>query len=249
MLRRKSATLDLVGDATEGRFTAVVSVFDVVDSYGERVRPGAFAKSLGRWAERGDPIPVVWSHAWGQSAAIIGRVAAARELMAGDPLLPEALAAKGGLWIDAELDVDVNPTAAQVAHLLRTRTVTGMSFAYDVIESEWVSFNGSDVLDLVELDLFEVGPCLVGVNRDAQLVDAKSLAEAQTHDPFARRPTGAGDTTETGKAAEAAEDPAGQGGQAVEDPDGAPDEDPSGKSGDVLASYRRTAELASLIEL
>ena len=39
-------------EAVEGRIEAYASVFNTVDSYGDVVRPGAFATTLERWAER-----------------------------------------------------------------------------------------------------------------------------------------------------------------------------------------------------
>lgn len=57
-----------------GTFSALVSVFGNVDHGGDRVMPGAFTKSLARWEASGDPIPVIWNHAWDNPAAHIGKV-------------------------------------------------------------------------------------------------------------------------------------------------------------------------------
>ena len=38
----------------EGQFTAYASVFDVKDSYGDVVRPGAFTETLAAWAAAKD---------------------------------------------------------------------------------------------------------------------------------------------------------------------------------------------------
>jgi hypothetical protein len=45
-----------------GEFEALVSVFGNIDHGGDRVIKGAFAKSLGKWEAKGDPIPVIWNH-------------------------------------------------------------------------------------------------------------------------------------------------------------------------------------------
>ena len=73
-------------DDSTGEFEAVVSVFGNVDLQGDRSMPGMFSKSLDRWRERGDPIPVIWSHDWGNPDAHIGYVMPqdAYEVLAGD---------------------------------------------------------------------------------------------------------------------------------------------------------------------
>lgn len=144
-----------------GEFTAMVSVFGNVDLQGDRVVPGAFKNSIDRWNVSGDPIPVIWSHDWDDPFAHIGAVTSAVET------------AKG-LRVTGKLDLD-KPFAKQVHDLLVARRVTGMSFAYDVIEER----PGKDrANELTELDIIEVGPTLKGANPTAQLINAKSLLEA-----------------------------------------------------------------------
>lgn len=143
-----------------GQFTALVSAFGNVDLQGDRIVPGAFAKSLDRWKTSGNPIPIVWSHDWQDPFAHIGEVTSAAET------------AKG-LQITGTLDI-AKPFAAQVHDLLKSRRVTGMSFAYDVI-NEHTAKDGAN--ELTELGLIEVGPTLKGANPDAQLINAKALLE------------------------------------------------------------------------
>jgi HK97 family phage prohead protease len=143
-----------------GIFEAIVSVFGNVDAVGDRVLPGAFNASLARWADSGDPIPVLWSHAWDDPAAHIGVVQAAEER-------PE------GLWIKAQLDVD-KPFARQVYDLLKARRVREFSFAYDVIDSRQADDGANE---LTVLDVIECGPTLKGVNAETQLLTVKAPAE------------------------------------------------------------------------
>ncbi len=91
------------GDADsldDGQFEALVSVFGNEDSAGDVVTRGAFAKSLAAWEERGDPIPVIWSHEWSDPYAHIGHVLTAEET-------------DDGLKVRGQLDLD-NPKAEQV---------------------------------------------------------------------------------------------------------------------------------------
>lgn len=139
----------------DGQFEALVSVFGNVDSMGERVVKGAFAKTLEEWEASGDPIPVIWSHRWSDPEYHVGVVLAAEER-------------DEGLWVRGQLDVD-EAKAAKVHRLLKGRRVTQFSFAYDVIDSR----KADGCWELTELKLFEVGPTLVGANQETELLAAK----------------------------------------------------------------------------
>lgn len=144
----------------KGQFTALVSVFNTVDSVNDVVLPGAFAKSLASYAEKGNPIPVVWSHDWDDPFSHIGYTTRAEETPAG-------------LEVTAQLDLD-NPKAAQVYRLLKGGRIRDFSFAYDVKTSGPGEREGKSVTELHELDVFEVGPTLVGAHRSTELLDVKS---------------------------------------------------------------------------
>lgn len=152
----------------------IVSVFENVDLGKDRVKTGAFEGTLARWAASGDPIPAIWSHSWDDPFAHIGEVIEAKELAAGDPLLPEEIAELGGLY--AKYRVDDRPFADQVFHLLANRRVREASFAYDVLAEKR---NNDGTTDLLELDLIEVGPTLKGMNQLTQLLSAKNLPAAR----------------------------------------------------------------------
>lgn len=150
----------------EGQFEAIVSVFGNEDSYGDVVLPGAFKADLERWAASGDPIPVIWSHDWADPFSHLGVVVAAEER-------PE------GLWVRGQIDdMDTNPKAAQVYNLLKGRRVKQFSFAYDVLDGGFGNRDGRDVYELRELKVHEVGPCLLGVNQETELLAVKAQALA-----------------------------------------------------------------------
>ena len=167
-MKVKTATLahfkDLSGTdgAPEGSFEAIVSVFGNVDYAGDRVVKGAFLGSLARWKDSGDHIPVIWSHQWQDPTMHIGEVVEAEER-------------DEGLWVKGQLDVDDNPTAAQVHRLLSKRRVKEFSFAYDVLDEKPTK----DANDLLELDVFEVGPTLKGMNAETELIAAKARQAAR----------------------------------------------------------------------
>ncbi|MGC4769209.1 HK97 family phage prohead protease [Micromonospora sp. DT44] len=156
-----------------GQFEAIVSVFGNVDHGGDVVLPGAFSRSLAEWKAAGDPIPVIWSHQIGDPDSHIGVVLDAEELLAGDDRLPEKLRGNGGLWVRGQLDLD-EPRAAKVHRLLKGRRVKQFSFSYDIRDGALGERDGEKVYELRDLDVFEVGPTLLGMNAATDLVAAKA---------------------------------------------------------------------------
>ena len=104
-----------------GVFEATVAVFGNVDKGGDRILPGAFAKSLDKWRQVGDPIPVIFNHEWSDAHAHIGTA---------DPRQTRETAR--GLLVKGRLDVEDNPTAAQVYRLMKRRSLKEFSFGYTV---------------------------------------------------------------------------------------------------------------------
>lgn len=147
-------------DSETGIFEALVSVFGNKDSYGDVVMPGAFKNTLADWSEKGDPIPVYWSHRMDDPDYNIGHVIEASE-------------SEDGLLVKAQLDLG-GGKADQVHRLLKGRRVTQFSFAYDVIADK----KNGDVNELHELKLYEVGPTPIGANQETELLAVKAAAEA-----------------------------------------------------------------------
>lgn len=153
----------------EGQFRALVSVFGNEDSMGDVIAPGAFAQVLAEWKASGDPIPVVWSHKWGDPFAHIGSVLEATETAEGLEVLAQIE------------DMDTNPTAKHVHGLLKGRRIKQFSFAYDVGEGGWVETDDlvnhpwGEFYEIKRFSrLYEVGPCLVGANQQTELLAAKA---------------------------------------------------------------------------
>ena len=160
-------TFDLLEVKTEGEageFSALASVFGNVDLVGDRMMPGAFSKTLEKWRESGDPIPVVLSHGHDDVMKFVGKA---------DPRA--VLETDEGLLVQGQLDIDSgNPVADQVYKLMRERLLKGWSFAYKVPKGgQKKAKDGAN--EVSEVDLIEVGPTLVGANPEAQLQAVKSL--------------------------------------------------------------------------
>jgi HK97 family phage prohead protease len=152
-------------EAPHGEFTALVSVFGNTDLVGDRVMPGAFAKSLSAYTAAGKTLPIVWSHDWGTAESFIGKALSAQETT--DGLLIR------GAFFDT-------PRAQTVRTLLAERVVSEFSFAYDIIQEQ----KGADgVNELLELSILEAGPTLKGANPATQLIAAKSAARHLKAEP------------------------------------------------------------------
>lgn len=144
-----------------GEYIALASVFGNVDSYGDRMVKGAFADTLEEWSSGDAVLSAIWSHNWSDPFANIGEVKWAKETDAG-------------LLYKAALDVNDSEFAAQVYRLMKARRITQQSFGYDVLDAQEVIEDGKSIFEIKKVHLFEVGPCLVGVNQATTLLDIKS---------------------------------------------------------------------------
>lgn len=147
----------------EGTFEALVSVFGNTDHGGDVVEAGAFTKTLHEWALKERPIPLVWSHKYNEVENFIGEILEIKEI-------------DDGLWIKAQLDID-QPRAARIHQLMKRGLLTEFSWSGLVREYEWLEddedswWPGMKILDV---DLWEAGPCFKGANPDTELLSVKS---------------------------------------------------------------------------
>jgi HK97 family phage prohead protease len=170
MLHKSIESPDTRVDAEAGTFEATVAIFNNVDKIGDRIRPGAFKKTLERWAATGDPIPVIFNHDWGSPDAHVG-------------VVEEAMETEKGLFVKGRLDIADNPVAKQVHRLMARRSLREFSFGYSIPKGgEKRAKDGAT--DLLEIDLAEVGPTLKGMNPATELHAVKSaLGVEEPPDP------------------------------------------------------------------
>lgn len=155
----KTAGLD------EGVFEGIASAFDNVDSVGDIVRRGAFAKAL-----KADLVtPLIWEHQASSPLAYVGEVIEARET-------DEGLAIKG------RFDLDTDQGAAAYRQV-KGRRVTGLSIGYYVNRS---TKNAEGNTELLDLDLLEVSLVARGANDRALVTNVKSRSTAPTRSWLAR---------------------------------------------------------------
>jgi len=158
-LLTKSVELDLKSLKDDGSFTGYGSVFNTKDQGGDIVIPGAFSKSLKKWADNGRQVPVLWQH---KTDEPIGSWA---DLSEDDH----------GLIGDAKLWTDDAPYA-RIAHKgMKTKTITGLSIGYRIKREEYDKKTGAN--RLIELDLVEISVVTNPMHDDARIASVKSMLE------------------------------------------------------------------------
>lgn len=149
----------------EGEFRGYASVFNVVDSYGDVVRPGAFAETLADWASKDLALPLLFGHNMRDPDFNIGHIVTASE-------------DEHGLLVHGRVDLE-GPKGPQVYRLLKGRRVGEMSFAYDVLEGGPAKNEVfGDFYELLKLKLFEVSIVPIGANPQTEILAVKHLAAA-----------------------------------------------------------------------
>jgi HK97 family phage prohead protease len=161
-MKTKDFALQVKDLSEDGTFEGYGSVFGNVDSYGEKVMPGAFVESLTRHKREGSNVLMLWNH---DSREPIG---------VWEDLAEDAK----GLWGKGRFLLDIQ-RAREVHALAKAKAIGGLSIGYREIETEP---DGNTRL-LKKLDLFEISPVTFPANRRARIESVKS----ESMEEFARR--------------------------------------------------------------
>lgn len=147
-MKTKDFALHVKDVSEEGTFTGYGSIFGNVDSYGEKVMPGAFAESLARHRREGSKPLMLWQH---------------------DPSEPI------GVWEDLAEDGKglrgtgrfvLETTRGREAYaLLKAGALKGLSIGYREIEAE----PDGNIRLLKKLDLMEISIVSFPANRRARI--------------------------------------------------------------------------------
>lgn len=163
-IERKSYPIaDLKVAEEQGVIEAIVSVFSNVDSGNEKVMPGFFAKSIERKLPKG-----VWAHDWKQP---IAKTLEAKELLPGDPLLPDALKTLGGAYIKGQFNLDTQ-RGREAYSDIKFGIVDEFSIGYRVVKDGKDKESGAR--ELIEGEWKEWSPVLVGMNDQTRLISIKT---------------------------------------------------------------------------
>lgn len=169
-LQRKQVAFKVDKTGEDGSFAGYASVFNNVDSYKEIVAPGAFAESIKRLKESGDPLPVLWQHRSGEPVG----GSDAGDLSEDDH----------GLKVAGFLMVNEIPRAKEAHALLKRRVVRGLSIGYYVEDS---SYNEKErVTTLKKLDLVEYSIVTFPANVLAMVDAVKSTDTIREFEDFLR---------------------------------------------------------------
>lgn len=169
MLHKSFQLLETKAEGDSGEFTAIVSTFGNVDKVGDRIVHGAYTKTLQKWQESGDPIPIILAHQWNDPWAHIGYA---------DP--QNVSQVEKGLQVTGRLDIGENPVAKQVYNLMKGRRLKEFSIGYDVpTGGEKRAKDGAN--EITEINLAECGPCLIGIDPKTELQSVKSALDELNH--------------------------------------------------------------------
>lgn len=144
-------------DTEEGVISGYASVFGNVDSYGDIVVKGAFAKFLAKMLETGKVIPVFYGHNMEDPKANIGRVIELRE-------------DEHGLFFRAKLDLSGDTYGRVVYEQLKDGRLDSLSFGYSVTNARMTD----EGYELLELELYEISVVPIPANREAMITEVKA---------------------------------------------------------------------------
>lgn len=159
----------------EGEFLVYPSTFTKTpDSYGDVVAPGAFTKTIQAWKDSGNTLPGLFGHRMDDPDFYI---ASATDMGEDDH----------GWWVKGKFDME-SPKGAHVYRLVKSRRLSQLSFAYDVIDEAGVQLDGGvKANELREVNVHEFSFVPIGANQDTSVVAVKALADAVTADVKAGR--------------------------------------------------------------
>ena len=161
-MKTKDFALQVKDLSEDGTFTGYGSVNGNVDSYGERVMPGAFAGSLAKHKREGTNVLMLWQHNPNEPIGV------------WEDLAEDAK----GLWGKGRLIMEVQK-AREVHALMKANAIGGLSIGYREIKAT----PDGNVRNLEELDLHEISPVSFPANRRARIEAVKS----ERMEEFARR--------------------------------------------------------------
>lgn len=161
-MKTKDFALQVKDLSEDGTFEGYGSIFGNVDSYGEKVMPGAFVESLARHKREGSSVLMLWNHDSHQPIGV------------WDDLAEDAK----GLWGKGRLLLDIQK-AREVHTLAKNKAIGGLSIGYREEDAD----QDGIVRLLKKLSLYEISPVTFPANRRARIESVKSERMGE----FARR--------------------------------------------------------------
>ena len=157
-MNRKSFNLEIKAVQEDGFFSGYGAVFGNVDWYNDVILPGAFAKSLEKWAEKNKMPPVLWNHNDGEPIGVYTNIYEDSK----------------GLFVEGRLLIDDVPRAKSTHALLKAGAIDGLSIGYKTKKANQQT-NG--IRELIELDLGEISIVTMPANEQSLITSVKSKLE------------------------------------------------------------------------
>ena len=154
--RSYAVKLDNISD--QGVITGYGSVFNILDSYGDIIVPGAFKNSLSLHKEAGTMPAMLWQHKDDQPIGVW------QEMYEDD----KGLAIKGQLCLEVQ-------AAKEAYALLKQGAVNGLSIGF--VKVDWKVDEKTDIRTLNVVDLWEVSPVTFPANGKSRITNVKSASE------------------------------------------------------------------------
>jgi HK97 family phage prohead protease len=150
----------------EGEFLVYPSTFTKTpDSYGDVVRPGAFADTLAEWKSSGLVLPGLYGHRMDDPDY---NIAFAKDT--GED--------EHGWWVKGQFDLE-SPKGPTVYRLVKGKRLNQLSFAYDVQDEGQIELeDGTKANELRKVKVYEFSFVPVGANQDTSVVAVKATADA-----------------------------------------------------------------------
>lgn len=161
-MKTKDFALQVKDLSEDGTFEGYGSIFGNVDTYGEKVMPGAFVESLAKHKREGSNVLMLWNHDSHQPIGV------------WEDLAEDAK----GLWGKGRFLLDIQ-RAREVHTLAKAKAIGGLSIGY---REEDTDQDGAVRL-LKKLNLYEISPVTFPANRRARIESVKSERMGE----FARR--------------------------------------------------------------
>ena len=156
-------------DPSRATVTMIAAVTGTVDEVGDRIIPGAFARSLASRTPK-----VCRAHDW---STPIGRIVAIKELLPGDPRLPRTTGSgrpwpreAGALVAQARLNTAIKAGHDALEMIKFYEQEAAFSIGYRPVKAR----RRGDVRELHDVELYEVSPVLHGAHPDARLIGVKA---------------------------------------------------------------------------
>lgn len=165
--QHKQFSFDVKEVQADGTFSGYASVFNVVDSYGDVILPGAFKRTIEAWAAKGKPVPVLWQH---RGSEPIGATTSIKE-------------DDHGLYVTGQLLIDKVARASEAHALAAAGVLGGLSIGFSVprknsageASARWLEHEDGGGWEFNEVRLWEYSLVTWPANEEAVIESVKSF--------------------------------------------------------------------------